>query len=193
MNLYEALIIAFDTLNYKVAKNTKNISKEILLEFIASRQSTSKGALGYSAAGWIKFIQKVFPDKPKNTNYYEWLLAKVNLRFCTRCNNVKPLTEFWSTKTNSITGKQSWCIDCFTPVNKAKCRHTTSIYRARKLKAIPLWADLDKIKEFYDNCPKGYHVDHIYPLAGKTVCGLHTLENLQYLPARENLQKGNRV
>lgn len=61
------------------------------------------------------------------------------------------------------------------------------------MQAIPKWADMLAIKKFYDNCPDGYHVDHIIPLAGKDVCGLHTLNNLQYLPAKENLKKGNRV
>lgn len=64
--------------------------------------------------------------------------------------------------------------------------------RATKLKATPKWADLKAIKEFYKNCPKGYHVDHIIPLKGRNVCGLHVLENLQYLPAIENIKKSNR-
>ena len=65
-------------------------------------------------------------------------------------------------------------------------------YRTRKINQMPSWADAEAIFKFYDECPPGYHVDHIIPLKGKIVRGFHVLNNLQYLPARENLSKRNR-
>ena len=75
--------------------------------------------------------------------------------------------------------------------NRDKCRAKDAKRRAIKLRAIPKFANLNKIKEIYKNCPKGYEVDHIIPLQGKNVSGLHIETNLQYLPMRENRVKGN--
>ena len=78
---------------------------------------------------------------------------------------------------------------------KANPAHRNALkrmYIAAKLVRVPSWADTNKITDFYKQCPKGYHVDHIIPLRGKLVSGLHVLENLQYLPAVDNLRKNNR-
>lgn len=66
--------------------------------------------------------------------------------------------------------------------------------------ACPSWADLYAIRAIYEECARvtestgiKHHVDHIVPIRGKNVCGLHVHYNLQILEARANISKGNRL
>ena len=72
---------------------------------------------------------------------------------------------------------------------KYKERNGTNV---RRLRERQVYNDKKEIAEFYRNCPKDFHVDHIIPLNGKNVSGLHTIGNLQYLSATENLRKHNK-
>jgi hypothetical protein len=76
--------------------------------------------------------------------------------------------------------------------NMPRVQEQQAARRAGLEKATPAWADRAEIQRFYAERPEGYHVDHIVPLKGKNVCGLHVLWNLQYLPAAENLRKNNK-
>jgi len=73
--------------------------------------------------------------------------------------------------------------------------------RSARLNATPPWltdSQNEDIQNFYWlskdlTAVSGeiYHVDHIVPLQGKNICGLHVPWNLQILPADINLSKGN--
>jgi hypothetical protein len=85
---------------------------------------------------------------------------------------------------------------CFQkPKRKLKHSINQAARRAKKLKATPPWLTDEQKQEiayFYENRPVGHHVDHIEPLRGKEICGLHVPWNLQYLPSLDNIRAGNR-
>ena len=83
--------------------------------------------------------------------------------------------------------------------NKGKVNEQTVRYRTRKANALPAWVDTKELQGFYimaerlSNCLGiPHHVDHIMPLRGDNLCGLHVPWNLQVIPASMNLKKGNR-
>jgi hypothetical protein len=78
-----------------------------------------------------------------------------------------------------------------TEAGRKYSKYLSAQRRAAVLRATPSWADRAAVRQFYEHCPPGHHVDHIHPLKGRNVCGLHVLENLQYLPASENQKKHN--
>lgn len=83
--------------------------------------------------------------------------------------------------------------------NPGKMAAIRAAWRATIARAIPQWANAFFIEEAYrlaalrtEVTGFPWHVDHIVPLRGKTVCGLHVESNLAVIPGEENLSKSNR-
>ena len=88
--------------------------------------------------------------------------------------------------------KAAWAAD-----NRPKRNHCEAKRRGAAAQATPKWltekqhSDMEEI--YATGRALGLHVDHIVPLMGKTVCGLHVPWNLQLLPPAANMSKGNRI
>jgi hypothetical protein len=75
--------------------------------------------------------------------------------------------------------------------------------RACKIQRTPKWLSQEdhiQIKKIYTEAMQKtidtgikWHVDHIYPLRGEVVSGLHIPSNLQIITAVENIKKGNKI
>jgi hypothetical protein len=86
--------------------------------------------------------------------------------------------------------------ELYRALDTARCRR----YQAAKLQRTPKWAEHKKIDDFFAQAQAAreffggeWHVDHVYPLQGKWISGLHVHENLQVLPGLENRKKSARV
>lgn len=130
-------------------------------------------------------------------------------KFCEKCELNKKIILF-SKKINGSLKKV--CNDCLKPrgikefrkyiINarlKAKYKKLSDRNIVQK-RATPKGADLKKIADIYEErkiiskeTGISHHVDHIIPLKGKTVCGLHVEYNLQIIPAEQNLRKSIKI
>lgn len=73
--------------------------------------------------------------------------------------------------------------------------------KAARRVAMPAWLDLEQrrqVRAFYEQSARisaetgiPHNVDHIVPINGETVCGLHVPWNLRVIPAAENVIKSN--
>lgn len=91
----------------------------------------------------------------------------------------------------------------YSKKNREKCAAKYARYFCSKISAIPAWLtknDRDQINQIYSEAKKitdktgiKHEVDHIVPLQGKDVRGLHVPWNLRIITAKENRSKGSRM
>jgi hypothetical protein len=87
----------------------------------------------------------------------------------------------------------------YIAANPEKNRAKVANAKAAKLQRTPVWRDKNAIRRVYALAKRlerkhgePYHVDHIIPLQGNTVSGLHVETNLEPLRGPENASKSNK-
>ena len=212
--LFSKILDTLEELDIIQYSRRGKVTREIIIAAFSQYTIQPFEHLGYKNTGGLStaFKKVIVEDlhKPISRSWRSHLLFLFGYKYCLKCKKVKFLKDF-NKATKSLDHKRSSCRDCDATYNKAyknttsyieyqkeyksKNRNKFSYYeanrRAAKLERTPAWMDKEAIISFYNNCPAGYHVDHIDPLQGKIVSGLHVLNNLQYLSAKDNHTKSN--
>jgi hypothetical protein len=151
-----------------------------------------------------------FTGKPCKHGHVE--KRRVNDRVCMQCDleyqirvykenpekaRQRRLKTYERTKEKHLAQKR-----VYRQANKAKVNALAKAYKVRKKNRVPKWVDKDHmwlIKEAYELAQLRtklfgfpWHVDHKAPIQGELVSGLHVIENLQVIPAIENIKKKNK-
>ena len=157
-------------------------------------------------------LRKIFGsnihNKPAAVQINTYLLFEYGFIHCSVCKTILDKELFYSHK-NTWNGYKHYCIDCqkhirdnehskkYIKNNRDKYNAYLAKYRASKLQATPKWLTKEHLQEIQDIYTKakilGMEVDHIVPLRGDNICGLHVPWNLQLLTRQQNASKSNKM
>lgn len=107
------------------------------------------------------------------------------------------LTRSWyeRNKDQHLANSKTWYA-----LNSHRKLATVTAREKRCKQATPIWVDKKAIIALYEKAKRmtletgiQHDVDHIVPLQGKTVCGLHIPANLRVIPSAENKRKAAKL
>lgn len=177
---------------------TEEAIKSVALSVKVKKEFQAKFPGAYASARRMGILIDVCGHMDRNILKEERHLG----RDCTKCGKF--------TKPEELANCNAKCKTCeakrareYVSKNRGWKRSTTAKRRARVAKASPPWLSKDQLKLIRDIYHRAvlleketgvrHEVDHIIPIAGKNVCGLHVPWNLAVVTMAENRAKSNRV
>lgn len=135
--------------------------------------------------------------------------VRKNCKVCVNATTAKSFSKIKDVKSSydkerysAIKEKRKSQVSLWQKNNKDKVNAIVAKNRASKIQRTPSWLDkYDDIvinfiyktaKDIGDIMNMNFDVDHIVPLNGERVSGLHCPDNLQILPASVNRSKSNK-
>ena len=116
---------------------------------------------------------------------------------CKECHNADQKKHYAENRAKIAARKKKYYAD-----NPEKYAAKDAKRRAAKLERIPSWSndnDLKAIRKIYARCKKinkltgiPHEVDHVIPMQGENISGLHHSTNLAIIPAALNASKNNK-
>ena len=178
---------------HEAYRKTMELVPQLRAEQEAKRNSiTSKKCSSCNEELPIQYFS-IRNKKRKDGSFYKTTRSQ-----CKRCRNVKNKQY-----RDSPEGKAIAKAHRAKPEVKAYKAERNRLKQGRAHEARPKWLTKDQAKEINDmyihmrDCRavtgEEYHVDHIVPLKGENICGLHVPWNLQVLPAYINERKSNKM
>lgn len=128
--------------------------------------------------------------------------VSVSYKTCSTCGCTKAASLF-SRNASRTDGLSSQCKHCknveYKRNNRGAVNENHSIRKAHVKRATPAWVNREELRKMYISAANEtrrtgipHHVDHIEPIQGIDVSGLHVPWNLQVVTASYNCAKSNR-
>jgi hypothetical protein len=142
-----------------------------------------------SACRTVKSKAEFYPKKDRYGKY-RYLKSE-----CKKCCTARSKKAGWmqENRERAVEYSRNYQVN-----NPGKIAATVAARKAEKLKRTPLWVDEEAIEKIYVEARKRsretgvpHEVDHVIPLQGDLVSGLHVQGNLQIITAKLNQHKHN--